>query len=94
MDRQDLIAAGFTPKHYEGQAGEFLTKCVKVEKMPYAGEHLVDHDLIHDGMVAVTEVAPDGRVQLYIAEADYLEGPFQIDTEEAQALLRDAVAAA
>lgn len=93
MDRQTLIDAGFKPTRYEGQEGEFLAKVVKVERMPYAGEHLVDNDFIYGDMDAVTEVTPDSRVQLFVADVDYVEGPWPLDSEEAQALLRDAVAA-
>lgn len=88
-----LMEAGFFPVKYEGQAGEFLAKTVKVERLPYSNEHLVDGDYIFGDMLATTEVIPDGRVQLCISDADYVEGPHAFDSEEGQALLKDAIAA-
>lgn len=88
-----LPGSGFTPVTYKGQKGTFLAKTVKVESMPYAREHLIDHDYITEGMPATTEVLPDGRVQLCIGHADYVEGPHPIDSDEGQALLKDAIAA-
>lgn len=93
MNREQLVAAGFVPTTYEGQEGEFLVKRTKVEDMPYAREHLIDNDFIYGYMEAVTEVTPDRRVQLMIAEVDYVEGPVALDTEEGATLLGDAVAA-
>lgn len=93
MDRDQLIAAGFKPTTYEGQAGEFLTKRCRVEDMPYAHEHVEDGDMVLGTMEAITEVTPDGRVQLLISDADYVEGPIAVDSDEGQALIADAVAA-
>lgn len=93
MNREQLIAAGFQPTMYEGQEGEFLVKSVKVEAMPYAREHLIDNEMIFGDMQASTEVTPDGRVQLVIADADYVEGPIALETEEGRALLGDALEA-
>jgi len=89
----DLMNAGFDPVKYDGQVGEFLCKTVKVERLPYANSHLVDNDYIFGDMLATTEVIPDGRVQLCIGDADYAEGPHDFNSEEGQALLKDAVAA-
>lgn len=93
MNKQELIAAGFVPTVYPGQAGEFLAKRVLVKQMPYACEHLVDNDQIFGDMFAVTELTPDGQVQMLIEDADYIEGPIAADSEEGVALLKDAMAA-
>lgn len=83
MQHFELVAAGFSPKKYVGQPGDFLSKTVKVERMPYANAHMVDDDLIFGDMLATTEVRPDGRVQLCVGDADYVEGPYEFDSEEA-----------
>ena len=93
MDRETLLAGGFVPTTYEGQAGEFLVKSVPISSMPYAGEHLVDNDMVYPEFTGITEVIPVGMVQMYIPEADYLEGPVPLESDEGQALLRDALAA-
>lgn len=89
----NLLESGFFPKKYEGQSGEFLTKTVMVELMPYASKHVVDNDYITGNMMATTEVIPNGNVQLYIGDADYLEGPYAFNSDEGQGLLKDAMAA-
>lgn len=89
----ELMNAGFIPVRYAGQTGEFLAKTVKVERLPYANANLVDNYYILGEMLATTEVIPDGRVQFCIGDADYVEGPHSFDSDEAQALLKDAVAA-
>ena len=93
MEKAEFVAAGFVPTTYEGQEGEFLTKKVRVEQMPYAAKHLIDDDSIFGTFEAITEVIPGGRVQLYIPDADYAEGPVPIGSEEGQALINDALAA-
>lgn len=93
MNRSELIANGFKPTTYEGQVGEFLTKRCRVEDMPYSHAHVEDGDIILGAMEAITEVTPDGRVQMMIAAADYVEGPVPVDSDEGRALINDAVAA-
>lgn len=80
------------PTH-EGQEGEFLTKKARVEQMPYASKHLVDDDFIFGTSEAITEVIPGGLVQLHIPDADYVEGPLPVESDEGQALIKDALAA-
>lgn len=90
----DLKAAGFCLKTYKEQNGEFLAKETVIEGMPYAGQHLPDGDFILGTMKVITEVTPGGQVQMCIPEADtYFEGPHPFESEEGQALLRDAVEA-
>ncbi len=91
MDRQALIAAGFVVTRYDGDPDEYLTKRQPVETLPYANEHIVDGEFVVEGMTAITEVLPDGSVQLLISEADYHEGPHPAGSEDAQALLKDAL---
>ena len=93
MERQALIDAGFKPTTYEGDAGEYLTKRQPVSTLPYANEHIVDGEYVSEDMVAVTEVLPDGSVQMSIADADYVEGPHPAGSQEAEDLLKDALAA-
>lgn len=91
MDRQTLIEGGFAPTHYNNDPGEYLTKRQRVEDLPYTGTHAIDGDYIVEGMIAVTEVLPNGSVQLCIADSDYVEGPFPAGSEEGIALLKDAL---
>lgn len=90
MDRTQLIAAGFQAEN--GPDGERLFKCQPVVDMPYVNENIVDGDYVAEGMVGVTEVLPDGRVQMSIDDADYREGPHAAGSPEALALLKDATA--
>lgn len=87
----DLMKSGFSPVHYEGQCGEFLTKTVQVDRLAYSSEYLVGDSAIFSDTMATTEVIPDGRVQLCIGDADYVQGPHDFHSEEGQALIRDAM---
>lgn len=92
MDRQTLIEGGFAATRYEGQEGEFLSKRQPVETLAYMADHAIDGDYIVEGMMATTEVLPDGRIQLSVDNGDgYLEGPHPADSEEGIALLKDAL---
>lgn len=92
MTRDELIDRGFTPRTYEGQEGEFLVMVAKLEDMPYASAHLVDGDLFFGDLEAITEVMPNGLIQFTVSDADYVEGPVELSSEEGQALLQDAIA--
>ncbi len=85
-----LVVSGFAPKRYKGQEGVFYRKDLRLGEMPYAKEHIVDDDDFFESTKAVIEVTPDGRVQFFIEERDYLEGPHPIDSDDGQALLKDA----
>lgn len=76
-----------------GPGGEFLVSRCRVELMPPAGEHLVGFCRIEEGMDALTEITPDGRVQLYIPDANYLAGPVPFDSAGGVARVNDALAA-
>jgi hypothetical protein len=93
IDRETLVAGGFVPTRYEGQEGEFLVKRVPIERMPEAGKRLVDEDLIMSGMDAVTEICPDGNVQLYIPDADVLDDRQPAESDAGRAMIADAIAA-
>jgi hypothetical protein len=72
--------------------GEFLTKRLRVEQVPYASQHLVDNDYIRGTSEAITEILPGGYIQMLIPESDYLEGPVPLESEEGRVLLTDALA--
>lgn len=76
---------------YEGQAGVFLRRDTKVASMPYLGKQ-EDGEYIFGSCVACTEVTPDGKVYVMIEETDYREEPVEVDSEEGQGLLKDAIA--
>lgn len=94
LDRASLIAGGFQPTRYANQEGEFLVKRVPIERMPKAGARLVDEDLVQSGMDAITEICPDGTVQLYIPDCDVLDDRQPVESDAGRAMIADAIAAA
>lgn len=86
-----MLANGFVRKSYPSQEGEFIAKTVAVERLPYA-EKMIDGDYIAEGMKSTTELCPDGKVQLSIDDADYVEA-YQFDSDEGLALVNDALLA-
>lgn len=90
ITNQHLIQSGFEEKRYEGQEGVFYTKQLKAREMDCVREQLVDDIEVFLDSNVVVEATPDKRVQLYIADADHLEGPFPLESEEALLLLKDA----
>ena len=88
MNRTALLAAGFESVTNGAFAGESFKKRQPIETLPYANDHVVDGEYVTEGMMAITEVLPDGRVQLRIPDGDYIEGP--VSGEEALGLLKDA----
>ncbi|MBN9424738.1 MAG: hypothetical protein BGO63_10455 [Candidatus Accumulibacter sp. 66-26] len=93
MDIEKLKAAGFVETTYPDQEGVFLTKRTRVDALPRAGANFVDNDFICGDSEAITEMFPDGGVQLHIPDGDYVEGPYAASSVEAAALLNDAIAA-
>lgn len=91
MTEQELIAHGFVPTKYEGQEGIFLVKKGKVRDFPYSAEHLVDEDYIFGDSEAILDVTPDGQIQFYIPDSDYLEGPYPLDSELGRGLLNEGL---
>jgi hypothetical protein len=90
MQRDILIESGFAPKTYDGQEGEFLTKKIRVGDMSSAFTDLIDHEYIFDTSEAIVEVTPCGKVQVLILDADYLEGPYPMDSDNGKTLLKTA----
>lgn len=88
----DLIAAGFSEVTYEGQDGVFLVRRTRASDMPYLSEQ-VDNEFIYENSIVITEVIPDGRVQISISDTGYSEDPVDTASEEGNALLRDCLAA-
>ncbi len=100
MNEERLISGGFVRTTYEGQEGVFLTKRVPLERMPDAFPRLKDDECIEGTSEAVTEVIPPCRVigpkpmvQLHVPDADYVEGPYLVDSDAGRALIEDALAA-
>jgi len=87
--RAGLLAAGFLPVRYAGDEGVFYRRDTRVETMPYLGRQ-VDNEVIFGSCVAITEVRPDGMVQLHVHETDYSEEAVDARSDEGQGLLRDA----
>ncbi len=92
MDKETLLAGGFVPTTHPGQTGEFLTKRTLVEDLPYAREHMVDGSYIRASFEAITEVTPQGDVNFYIPDSEYVEGPYALASDEGLALVNDALA--
>lgn len=88
MNLNALIAAGFKPVVFDDLNGQGYAKEQKVETLPYANEHIVDGEYVFEGMIAITEILPDGRVQLRIPSATYHE--IASDDAEGFDLLKDA----
>ena len=88
-----LLRSGFKNTTYREQAGVFVTKAANIDDMKYAGDKMIDGDLIQQGMTAITELCPDGMVQLHIPDADYVEN-YHVNSDEGIALLNDAIPAA
>lgn len=85
-----LIATGFVATNYDGQEGTFFTKRQQAQHMPLVLANVVDNDEVLPETEVIVEVTPDQRVQMYISDAEYLEGPFELASDEAQVLLKDA----
>ena len=90
MNREALLALGFTPHRYPQRDGEFFHIRAPIEHFPYAREHLIDSSLIWEGMAAVLEVLPDGQIQFSVPDADYIEGPHPLNSESGEGLLNEA----
>ena len=90
ITNQHLLQSGFEEKRYEGQEGVFYSKQLKAREMDGVREQVVDDIEVFLASAVVVEATPDTQVQLYIAAADHLEGPFPLESEEALLLLKDA----
>jgi hypothetical protein len=92
MNKQELLKHGFVEQTYQGQEGTYLVKKGKAEHFPYAREHMVGAEVTAYSD-AVMEITPKNEIQFYVPYDDYLEGPYPLDSEEGQGLLKDAIAA-
>ena len=91
-DPAGLLNAGFIATTYAGQEGAFFVRRTRASDMPYLGKQ-IDGDFILEDSIVVTEVIPNGRVQVSIPETGYLEEPVDAISEEGQGALRDCLAA-
>ncbi|AHY45250.1 hypothetical protein [Stutzerimonas decontaminans] len=90
IGNDQLAAAGFVETTYDGQEGIFYTKRQQAWDMPYVREHIIDNEEVLPETEVIVEVTPDQHVQMYIRDADYAEGPFALESDEALGLLKDA----
>ncbi|WP_176000192.1 hypothetical protein [Burkholderia vietnamiensis] len=90
MNIKVLTASGFAPVEYPDQQGTFYAKKLRVTDMPYMRTHAIDHETIFESTEMIVEVMPDRRVQMIATNAEYVEAPVGIETEEGAGLLRDA----
>lgn len=91
-DPAGLLSAGFIATTYAGQAGVFFVRRTKASDMPYLRGQ-IDGEIIYEDSIVVTEVIPNGRVQVSIPETGYLEEPVDAISEEGQGALRDCLSA-
>jgi hypothetical protein len=66
-------AAGFYDNTYEDQQGVFLTKELMCGAMPMIKAKNINEWSITDDSICVLDLLPDGDLQLYIADDDYVE---------------------
>lgn len=88
----DLLSKGFVRVAYEDQEGAFFRRDTIVGTMPYAGEHLIDTEVVNDTDIATTEVTPAGYIQMLVNGTDLPHEEYLFDSDEGRALLQDAVA--
>lgn len=91
MDKKALIAAGFTPRTYEGQEGEFYVVERPAEAFAFCRLHVIDNEWVTGDMLTAIEICPGSLIQIYIAEGDYAN-TYGLNTPEGQELLQDALA--
>lgn len=93
VTRESLIASGFAPCFYPGDAGEYLKKVLNVSDMPYMSEKVATRDgmgeLDWDDQMTV-EVTPDWKVQMAAVQGDYMEEPVDVNTPDGMGVLVDA----
>lgn len=100
VNEERLISGGFVRTTYEGQEGIFLTKRVSLERMPAAFLRIKGDEFIDGSSESVTEIIPPSRVSgpkpmvhLHVPDADYVEGPYLVESDDGKALIEDALAA-
>ncbi|MPQ71949.1 hypothetical protein [Pseudomonas sp. MWU12-2323] len=87
---EQLVAAGFAETSKAGQAGVFYSKRLQAWDMPYVREHIIDDKTVLPETEVIVEVTPDKCVLMYIEDADYVEGPAALESDDAMGLLNDA----
>lgn len=100
MEKQKLIETGFTPKIYDGQEGEFLSKKMKLKQLPDEARARILSDLdlsLFDGddlgdLDFIADITPGNQIQLVLVSDDeYWEGPYSLDSEEGKQLLQEVL---
>ena len=90
MQIEILTAAGFKPCANPSIGTSSLIKQLKAWDMPYVREHIVGTMGVTDSDLVFVEVQPDGVVVLGIEAVGYYEEAVATDSDEGQAILRDA----
>jgi hypothetical protein len=91
IDVEGLQRAGFAAVCYASGDQIFYRRDTPVCSMPYLGRQIYG-DSIYEDSVVITEVSALGLVTVRIDSTGYSEEPVSIDSDEAQAALRDSVA--
>lgn len=66
-------AAGFIDYTYPGQEGVFLRKELVCGEMPLMKAGMIDGEYVVEDTACIVELIPDGRLQAYIPDVDYVE---------------------
>jgi hypothetical protein len=83
--------AGFYDNTYEDQNGVFLTKELTCGSMPMVKAKDINEWSITEDSICVIDLLPDGDLQMYIADDDYVERyDFATNKEGFLALAKDA----
>lgn len=90
----DFELAGFSQRD-TGSRAESWVKRFRVEASPYLHEQVEDEDILGTMLASATLVKQDAGwfIQLAIDEADYKEDALALDSEEGEAVFRDAATA-
>lgn len=86
----ELKNYGFAPPTDPANADILLVKSGKARDFPYAKEHIVDNAYVFEESEAHMEVLLDGSIRFSIPGSHYLEGPYDMDSDEGKDLLADA----
>jgi len=87
----EFRAAGFIDYTYPGQEGVFLRKELTCGEMPLMKQGMIDGEYVVEGTTCVVELIPDGRLQAYIPDVDYVEHQeYQMNKDGFLSLAKDA----
>lgn len=92
MNNDQFEQAGFSREHNVFLDQEGWVYRATVESFPYLHEHVEDPITVQGDMVAEVVVVPNPHphlghtwdIWLLVSEADYVEGPYYLDSEEGQ----------